>query len=293
MSGLELAVSVLALVEAAISTTKSLHGAYRKKKDLPNVCGRLEDKLISIRDIVKIVKDEEVLCTPKVIAQLKQLERRGKQVKLLLRSIHPAGKSSARLFLHQLFNGSEDEQKLVEIISDLEGDKTSLLVAIQVVGVGLGKDHERGIAFVTTASAKRIDDILREKLHLQDGLRIMRVIEDRTSDGKVPLTEEDLESLRACMEPTVEGRQPATERIILNNVAKFQATQINAPLGEDIWAHIDRLVVENNQADALSTQINYPMTLGAFYSGVMPQLVFFLFLSFLLYFPLSYTFQKD
>ena len=295
-------------MEAAISTTKSLHGAYRKKKDLPNVCGRLEDKLISIRDIVKIVKDEEVLCTPKVIAQLKQLERRGKQVKLLLRSIHPAGKSSARLFLHQLFNGSEDEQKLVEIISDLEGDKTSLLVAIQVVGVGLGKDHERGIAFVTTASAKRIDDILREKLHLQDGLRIMRVIEDRTSgaswsirmtrclqvsDGKVPLTEEDLESLRACMEPTVEGRQPATERIILNNVAKFQATQINAPLGEDIWAHIDRLVVENNQADALNTQINYPMTLGAFYSGVMPQLVFFLFLSFLLYFPLSYTFQKD
>lgn len=95
------------------------------------------------------------------------------------------------------------------------------------------------------------------------------------------------------MEPTAEGKKPATERIILNNVAKFQATQINAPLGDDIWAHVDRLVVENNQADALSTQINYPMTLGAFYSGVMPQLVFFIFLSFLLYFPLSYTFQKD
>ncbi|KAL2672820.1 hypothetical protein Neosp_013536 [[Neocosmospora] mangrovei] len=273
MSGLELAVSVLALVEAAISTTKSLHGAYRQQKDLPNACKRLEDKLISIRDIVKIVKDEEVLCTPKVIAQLKQLERRGKQVKLLLRSIHPAGKNSARLFLHQLFSGSEDEQKLVEIIGDLEGDKTSLIVAIQVVGVGLRKDHERDIAFVTTASAKRIDKILRERLHLPDGLRIMRVIEDRKSDGKVTLTEEDLESLRACMEPTADGKKPATEHLILDNVAKFQATQINAPLGENIWAHVDRLVVENNQADALSTQINYPITLGGFYSSVMPQLV--------------------
>lgn len=94
------------------------------------------------------------------------------------------------------------------------------------------------------------------------------------------------------MEPTAGGKQ-ATERIILNNVAKFQATQINAPLGEDVWASVGRLVVENNQANALSTQINYPMTLGAFYSSFMPQIVFFLFLSFLLYFPLSYTFQKD
>ncbi|KAI8712033.1 hypothetical protein NCS52_01468500 [Fusarium sp. LHS14.1] len=285
MSGLELAAAVLALLEAVISTTQSLHGAHRQKKHLPHVCKRLEGKLLNIRNIVKIVKDEQVLCTPKVIDQLRKLERRGKQIKLLLNSVHPAGKSTTRLFLHQFFRGSEDEQRLAELVSDLEGDKTSLIVAIQVVGVGLRKDHESDITYVTTASAKRIDEILREKLNL--------VIEDRESDGKVPLTEEDFESLRACMEPSAESKKPATERIILNNVAKFQATQINEPLGEDIWASVDRLVVENNQAGALSTQINYPMTLDAFYSGVMPQLVFFMFLSFLLYFPLSYTFQKD
>ncbi|RMJ02409.1 hypothetical protein CDV36_015329, partial [Fusarium kuroshium] len=292
-SGLELAAAVLALLEAVISTTQNLHGAYRQKNHLPHVCERLQDKLLSIRDIVKIVKDEEALCTPKVIDQLRKLERRGKQIKLLLRSIHPAGKSTAQLFLHQFFRGSEDGQRLAEIIDDLEGDKTSLILAIQVVGVGLKKDSDSTYVATVSASAKRIDNILREKLNLHDGLRIMRVIEERGSGGEVRLTDENLVSLRACMEPTIEGRKPATERIILNNVAKFQATQINAPLGEDIWANVDRLVVENNQADALSTQINYPMTLGAFYSGVMPQLVFFLFLSFLLYFPLSYTFQKD
>ncbi|RSL68757.1 hypothetical protein CEP53_002454 [Fusarium sp. AF-6] len=270
MSGLELAAAVLALLEAVISTTQNLHGAYRQKNHLPHVCKRLQAKLLSIRDIVKIVKDEQVLCTPRVVDQLRKLERRGKQIKLLLHSIHPAGKSTARLFLHQFFRGSEDEQRLAEISSDLEGDKTSLIVAIQVVGVGLRKDHERDITYVTTASAKRIDDILRQRLKLHDGLRIMRVIEDRESDGKVSLTDEDLVSLSACMEPTIEGKKPATERIILNNVARFQAIQINAPLGEDIWANVDRLVVENNQADALSTQINYPMTLGAFYSGFMP-----------------------
>ncbi|RTE70516.1 hypothetical protein BHE90_015091 [Fusarium euwallaceae] len=287
MSGLELAAAVLALLEAVISTVKSLHGAYKQNKHLPHVCKRLQDKLLSIRDIVRIVKDEQVLCTPKVVGQLRKLERRGKQIKLLLRSIHPTGKSTARLFLHQLFRGLEDEQRLAEIISDLEGDKTSLIVAIQVVGVGLRKDHELDITYVTTASAKRIDDILREKLNLHDGLRIMRVIDDRGSDGKVPLTDEDLVSLSACMEPTIEGKKPATERIILNNVARFQATQINAPLGEDIWANVDRLVVENNQADALSTQINYPMTLGAFYSGFMPQLAFWTFLCFFVYLLLT------
>ncbi|UPK99708.1 hypothetical protein LCI18_010643 [Fusarium solani-melongenae] len=96
----------------------------------------------------------------------------------------------------------------------------------------------------------------------------MRAIEDQKLDDKVLLTEEDLESLRACMESPFDGQKPTKERIILNNVAKFQATQINAPLGEDIWANVDRLVVENNQANPLSTQINYPMTLGAFYSSL-------------------------
>ncbi|KAF4957869.1 hypothetical protein FSARC_11165 [Fusarium sarcochroum] len=266
---------------------------YKSQKDLPRICQRLQDKLESIRDIVKIVKDEEVLCTPGVITQLKKLQRRGKQVKLFLQSIQPGDKSSGRLFFHQLLSGSDDEKRIVEIITDLEGEKTSLIVAIEVVGVGLKRDHKHDITVVTTASAKRIDNILREKLNLQDGLRIMRVIEDRKSDDTVTLTEEDIESLRACMEQTVEDKKPTTERIILNNVAKFQATQINAPLGEDIWAHIDRLVVENNQADALSTQINYPMTLAAFYSGVLPQVVFYIFVMFLMYFPLTYYFHRD
>jgi hypothetical protein len=169
------------LLETAISITKTLHGAYKQQKDLPVVCDRLKDKLESIREIVKTVKDEQVLCTPTVITQLEKLQRRGKQVKLFLQSIHPGGKSSFRLVLHQVFSGSDDEKKMNEIINDLEGDKTSLILAIQVVGVGLKKDHERNVTYVTTASAKRIDAILRERLKLQDGLRIMRVIEDRKS----------------------------------------------------------------------------------------------------------------
>lgn len=100
------------------------------------------------------------------------------KIKLFLHSVHPTSKSSARLFLHQFFRRPEDELGLAEIISDPEGDKSSLIVAIQVVGVGLRKDHERDITYVTTASAKRIDEILRKRPNLQDGLRIMRVTED-------------------------------------------------------------------------------------------------------------------
>ncbi|KAM5356784.1 hypothetical protein ACJ41O_003430 [Fusarium nematophilum] len=122
---------------------------------------------------------------------------------------------------------------------------------------------------------------------------VMNFIEGRESDDRVTLTEEDLESLEDTMGPTVGDEKPSRERIILKNVAKFQATQINAPLGKDIWENVDRLVVRNNQADALSTQINYPMTLGAFYSGVIPQLAFFVFVSFLLYFPVTYYFHID
>ncbi|KLO90098.1 uncharacterized protein FFB20_13570 [Fusarium fujikuroi] len=290
MSGLEIAVSVLALVEAAISLTRILHEGYTKQKGLLDVCQRLQRRLETIRTIVWLVRDEKDLQTPSVVDRLRELKLVGKRIKLTLQSINPQEKGPARLFFHQLISGSEDEKKINEIISDLEGEKTALILVIQVVGVGLKKDSGDNFTFIPSASARRIDGFLRNDLHIQSGLRLMRITEDRASDGNVPLTDKDMESMLADMQLTVKDDNPATERIIINNVAKFQATQINAPLGEDVWAEVRRLVIEDNTADAMSTQINYPMTLKAFCTGMIPQLAFLIFISYILYFPLSYYF---
>jgi hypothetical protein len=99
-------------------------------------------------------------------------------------------------------------------------------------------------------------------------------------DGIIPLTPADLKSLRDAAtdsdsedETLIDDSDSSTsskpkkrvsiERIILRNMAKNQAMQINAPVGEDIWKSIDRIVIEDNIAEDEAVQINYPNTLEA------------------------------
>ena len=56
-------------------------------------------------------------------------------------------------------------------------------------------------------------------------------------------------------------KRVSIERIILRNMAKNQAMQINAPVGKDIWKNVDRIVIEDNVAQDEAVQINYTNTL--------------------------------
>jgi hypothetical protein len=56
-------------------------------------------------------------------------------------------------------------------------------------------------------------------------------------------------------------KRVSTERIILRNMAKNQAIQINAPVGMDIWKSIYRIVIEDNIVQDEAVQINYSNTL--------------------------------
>ena len=97
-------------------------------------------------------------------------------------------------------------------------------------------------------------------------------------DGIIPLTQADLRSLRHGAtdsdsedETLVDDsdssisskpkKRVSTERIILRNMAKNQAMQINAPVGTDIWKSIDRIVIEDNIAQDEAVQINYSNSL--------------------------------
>lgn len=102
---------------------------------------------------------------------------------------------------------------------------------------------------------------------------------DRADDGTIPLTDADLESLRDAAadnedsgDETLVGdsdsthseqaqKRATTERIILRNMARDQALQINAPIGKDIWKGIDRIVIKENTASTGAVQINHNNTL--------------------------------
>jgi hypothetical protein len=92
------------------------------------------------------------------------------------------------------------------------------------------------------------------------------------------LTDADLDSLRDAADdedssdetlvgdsdsdrPERGQKRASTERIILRNMAKDQALQINAAIGKDIWKEIDRIVIKDNVASNGAVQINHSNTL--------------------------------
>lgn len=106
----------------------------------------------------------------------------------------------------------------------------------------------------------------------------MPQISDRADDGTIPLTDAELDSLRdaadgenssdetlvgdADSDHSERGKKRAlTERIILRNMAKDQALQINAAIGKDIWKGIDRIIIRENVASNGAVQINHSNTL--------------------------------
>jgi hypothetical protein len=99
-----------------------------------------------------------------------------------------------------------------------------------------------------------------------------------TDDGTVPLTSADLRSLRndgdnddSEDETLVNDsdsstgsstrKRGSTSRVILRNMARHQALQINAAVGDDIWKNINRLVIKDNVAEDQAIQINHGTTL--------------------------------
>ena len=116
--------------------------------------------------------------TPKVARHLSTIQGHVGKLQKHLITINPAGKSGVRLFFHQLASGSEDEKNIEKILRDLEGGKSSLMLAIQVVAVGFGKD-KKGTNYVNITSVRRVDALLREKLGQDKGLKVMSLIKDR------------------------------------------------------------------------------------------------------------------
>jgi hypothetical protein len=99
-----------------------------------------------------------------------------------------------------------------------------------------------------------------------------------TDDGTVLLTPADLRTLREnatdedsedetlvddsdSSTSSTSRKLASTERIILYNMARNQALQINAPMGNDIWKTVHRIVIKNNTAEGDAVQINHTNTL--------------------------------
>jgi len=285
MAELGVAASVLGLLETAISIVGRLRKAREQYKELASVLDSLRQELENAKAIIQVVRDEDSLQTAAVTAQLVDMERLTNGLANFLSLLDPGSKGTWRKFFHQLTAGSKDEKALTTKIDELGRAKVSLIVRIQVAGVGLlhnvGKD-----VVVNTAVVNRVDNHLRQILGEGNGLKVAKLIENRPprDDGTVPVSDADMTALGL--------KGPKTTRIIENNLTNFQALQINGPVGEDIWKSISHLEVRNNKAGLNSAQVNYPVSRSIFFTLLADHLVKYILLFALLYLPLAYLFQR-
>jgi hypothetical protein len=252
---------------------------------------------MSVRAMIGIIEDEEDLRTANVCSEVLRLKDVQEKLAKLLRELDPRLKKPVLQFAHQLTKGSSDESRLSGIMSELGQVKSMLLMRIQVANVGVMRDVQQELVANTEVIA-RVDQFLREEVGGCEGLRIARLLQGRRPSSECPrlghitqeclltvidngtilLTSADLRSLRDAAtdgdsedETLVDDsdsstgsqtkKRVSTERIILRNMAKNQALQINAPVGKDIWKNINRIVIEDNVAQDKAVQINYSNTL--------------------------------
>jgi hypothetical protein len=283
------------LLDQAIRVLGRIRKARQRQKTLFDVLAQHESELGSVKAMIGIIQDETSLRTASVCSEVVRLRDVQDKLVKLLEQLDPRLRTSVQQFSHQLKNGSSDESKMSAIMNELSQVKAMLLLRIQVANVGVMRDVQQGLVANTEVIA-RVDQFLKEEVSGCEGLRIARLLQGRRpsskyprlrhelkmltkiDDGTVLLTPADWRSLRDAADDqnsddetfvddsdsstgSETKRRVSTERIILNNMAKSQAMQINAPMGRDIWKMIDRIVIQNNVAEDGAVQINYTNTL--------------------------------
>ncbi|KAH3920273.1 hypothetical protein HBI56_067700 [Parastagonospora nodorum] len=266
------------LADQAIRVLGRIRKARQRIKALPGLLAQHESELKSVRSMIGIIEDVKDLQTANVCSEVLRLKEVGDKLIELLKEMEAPRKPVQQL-AHQLTNGSLDESRLSGTMSELGQVKSMLLLRIQVANVGVMRDMQQGLVANTEVIA-RVDQFLRDEVGGCEGLRIARLLHGRrpSNDGTVQLTPADLRSLRNNAngedsedETLVDDsdsstgsttkKRVTTERIILRNMARDQALQINAPIGKDLWKAIDRIVIEHNTAEGEAVQVNYNNTL--------------------------------
>lgn len=232
-----------------------------------------------------------------MISELVKIEKLSHELLKLLEEIDPGKKSTSRQIAHQLTSGSKDERGLIGIVKRIGSAKANLILYIQVACVGLSRDSQRKFV-ANTAEISDLDRTIKNVLGDGRGLKIANLIKNQPlrgmrlvsrslqdislsclqiEDGTVVLDPGDLSQIGKLVP------NEGASRIIVGNMTRLQALQINGPVGEDEWISISHLEVKDNNAVAVSTQVNYPVSFRTFLFLLLDNSIKYILLFVLIY----------
>ena len=122
----------------------------------------------------------------------------------------------------------------------------------------------------------------------------MRILTRNQQDnGTVILNQDDLEQIGVSVSSNNGSLSKRTSRVIVGNLTRLQALQVNGPVGEDEWKTISHLEIRDNTAGLASSQVNYPVSGTVFASLLIDHSVKYILLFVLIYLPFHYFFVSD
>jgi len=240
--------SVLKVIEAAISCYGR---GYTNESDSTKLGHTHGQELASIESIVQLVKAEEALQTANVASVLVKIEGIGNELVKCL--------------------GQGDGKTLTDIMINLTNAKSELAIHIQLANVGLTR--ARGALIANTEVINRINSLLLYVLGAEKGLKIAQLLENRPmndDDGTVIFSNADIQHLNSDSVSVATVADPASNskhddsRVVINNLSKDQALQINGPIGEKGWIEVSRLEIRDNEACGESIQVNHATSMEVF-----------------------------
>jgi hypothetical protein len=149
---------------------KRVRKAYERQRELASLLDSYKDELVTIKDVLQIVRDEESLRTAAVASQLHGIESLARKLNICLQALDPGARGFVRQFTHQLAHGSKDEEA-----SDLS-------LRVQVANVGL----TRTVGDKLVANAEvigRVDLVLQQVFGEGRGLKIADLLKNRNTQG--------------------------------------------------------------------------------------------------------------
>ncbi|KAK8910236.1 hypothetical protein QC760_001201 [Botrytis cinerea] len=257
MAGIEItgAISAVAgLLESSINLLDRLVNTCYDRKNPPKILGTHVAEIQRILNILELVKHEADLRTTAVISEIETIRKIATELISNLQVMISGGKSQKPL------QGTKEQEALTKLMARLERAKSNL-------GMGLNAAHGEVTRLVGEKInvLNRVDELLRNAFGDDGRLRDADVVINYHSqknglvhvkNGALSATKKDGDVVLGNVE---EGGQ-VSSRIVLNNVVREQALQINGPVGEKGWREAFQLEVRDNQAAGNSIQVNHAIS---------------------------------
>jgi hypothetical protein len=133
------------------------------------------------------VQEEDALQTATLTMQLKSSTELVRRITDFLKKLNRESKnqSSMSRVWNQLVNGTEDGKILNELMQDLEQEKTTLGLVLQLANIGLSKSTEDSrIVLADPEVISHVDQLLVEVFGEGKGLKIANLVKERPLRGE-------------------------------------------------------------------------------------------------------------